>query len=76
MTHWDKKQLTVASFGTEKAKRKQASLQANRVEEPVGEGTPSKRRKTGTGDDRLQEVAEKVVEEAEKAKKDAITTAQ
>ena len=53
MSHWDKKQLTVASFGTEKAKRKQASLMSNRVEEGPGDGAPMKRRKKGTGDDRL-----------------------
>ena len=74
MTYYDKKQLTVASFGTGKAKRKLASLQANRVEENVADGSPNKRSKKGTGDDRLQGMAEKIVEEAEQVKKDAITT--
>lgn len=76
MSYYEKKQLTVASFGTEKAKRKQASLQANRVEEPAADGLPNKRRKKGTGDDRLQGMAEKVVEAADQMKKDAIAAVQ
>ena len=74
MTYYEKKQLTVGSFGTGKAKRKLASLQANRVEEPIGDGVPNKRSKKGTGDDRLQGPAERVVEQAEQVKKDAITS--
>lgn len=48
----------------------------NRVEDDVGDGSPTKRRKKGTRDDRLQEMAEKVVDQHDKAKKEAVTTAQ
>ena len=64
MTKIAQKQLAVRSFGTEKAKRKEASRITNRVEDEgqVGDPTETKRRKKGTGDDRLQEMAEKVVD--------------
>ena len=62
MTLWDKKQLTIKSFGTDKAKRKQESLMLNRVDEDVNDPTTMKRSKKGTRDDRLQEMAEKVID--------------
>ena len=47
----------------------------NRVDEDVNDTTTMKRSKRGTRDDRLQEMAEKVIDQHEQAKKEAVTSA-
>ena len=53
----------------------QDSLMTNRVEEDVNDPPTAKRSKKGTRDDRLQEIAEKVIEQHEQIKKEATTSA-
>ena len=77
MTYYDQKQLLAQSFGTIKAQRKLASVLTNRVEdEPVLDGSSSKRAKKGTNDARLQDMALGVKSGHDEVKKQMISASE
>lgn len=76
MNYYDVKKLVAGSFGTDKAKRKLASVMTNRVDDEgdLEKALKSKRAK-GTFDSRLHDAAEAVVEQHAKVKKEASQSA-